>query len=89
MLLLIIACLAGIYLGASYRITILIPVTIATCLACVAAAFINDQSLPATLISIAISTVSLQGGYMLGLTSRDALNQVFVALANYSRNEFR
>jgi hypothetical protein len=89
MMLSIIACIAGLYLGLAHRIAILIPVTIATGLVCSTAAFVDGQSVSAMMISIVISTISLQCGYMLGLTSRDVLGQFLAALANFSRKEFR
>jgi hypothetical protein len=89
MMLSIVVCMAGLYLGLSYRIAILIPVTIGTGVLCSWAAYIDGQSASAMTISIVIPTISLQCGYMLGLTSRDVLGQFLVALANFSRKEFR
>jgi predicted neutral ceramidase superfamily lipid hydrolase len=85
MMLPIVACLVGIYFGLADRITILIPVAVIGALICSCAAFASGQSASAMLIPM----VSLQGGYMLGLTSRDFLGQFFAALANFSRKEFR
>jgi hypothetical protein len=88
MMLWIIACLAGLYLGLTYRIAVLIPATIATGMVCCSAGYIDGQSVSTTMISITISTISLQCGYMLGLTSHPVLGDFLTALANFSRKEF-
>ena len=89
MMLPIVACLAGIYFGLADRIAILIPAAVIGALVCSCVALIGGQSASAMLFSMVIPLVSLQGGYMLGLTGRDFVGQFLAALANFSRKEVR
>ena len=76
MALLIASCLAGIYFGLNYSFQVLIPLTLAAAIVCSITALLNGQTVPASLFSIVIPAFGLQGGYMIGLTSRDLLGQV-------------
>lgn len=75
MVLLIVACLAGIFFGLYYNFLVLIPLTLAAAITCSAAAALHGQAISASLLAIIIPAVGLQGGYMIGLTSRDLLSQ--------------
>jgi len=75
MVLLIVACLAGIFFGLYYNFLVLIPLTLAAAIACGAAAALHGQAISASLLAIVIPAVGLQGGYMIGLTGRDLLSQ--------------
>ena len=81
MVLLIVAGLAGIFFGLYYKFLVLVPLTLAAALTCGAVAVVHGQNITATLFVIVIPVVGLQGGYMIGLTSRDLLSQ-FVARLN-------
>jgi formate/nitrite transporter FocA (FNT family) len=89
MLMLTIACLAGIFLGLKYNFLVLIPVTIVTGSICWASSLMSGVTLSATLIDVIIPGASLQAGYMLGLTSRDFVNQVWSTVVSSSGNEYR
>jgi hypothetical protein len=89
MILLIVACFAGIFLGLKYNFLVLVPVTIAAGSICGASALMNDLSVSTTLVHIIIPGVGLQAGYMLGLTSRDLVNQIWSAVAGLSGNQYR
>jgi len=78
MVLLIVACLAGIFFGLYYKFLVLVPLTLAAAVTCGASAVLHGQNMSAALFVIVIPAVGLQGGYMIGLTSRDLLGQ-FVA----------
>jgi hypothetical protein len=73
MVLLIVSCMAGIFSGLYYKFQVLIPLTVAAAIACSGAALLNGQTIPASLFSVVLPAVGLQGGYMIGLTSRDLL----------------
>jgi len=89
MLLLIVACLAGIFLGLKYNFLILIPVTIVAGSICWASSLLNGGTVSATLIEVVIPGAGLQAGYMLGLTSREFVNQIWSTVVSLSGNEYR
>jgi hypothetical protein len=77
-MLLILASVAGILLGLHLRVIFLLPVTLAG-----AAAYTMisaDQNPGAIIVAIVVSSVCLQAGYMIGLTSRELVAQIFVRL---------
>jgi hypothetical protein len=74
MVLLIVACLAGIFFGLYYNFLVLIPLTLAAAVTYSAVAVLHGQTISAALLGIVIPAVGLQGGYMIGLTSRDLLS---------------
>lgn len=76
MVLLIVSCGTGIFFGLYFNFQVLIPLTLAAAIACSSAALLNGQTVPASLFSIVLPAVGLQGGYMIGLTSRDLLGYV-------------
>jgi hypothetical protein len=77
-MLLVLACIAGILLGLCFRVTILLPVTLAGAATyAIASAGQNPGSI---ILTIVISSVSLQAGYMIGLTSRDLFAQILARL---------
>lgn len=75
MTLLIVASLAGIFFGLYYKFLVLVPITLAAAIASSFAALWDGHSVWSALFSIVLSAVGLQGGYMIGLTSRDLLGQ--------------
>jgi hypothetical protein len=80
MLLLIVACLAGIFFGFFYNFLVLIPLSLAGAMTCGTAAVLNGQTISAALIAIVVPAVGLQGGYMIGLTSRELFSQLVARL---------
>lgn len=75
MVLLTIACLAGIYFGLYYNVLGLVPLTLAAVLTCSAASAWQGQTIPAALLATVLPAIGLQGGYMIGLTGRDLFGQ--------------
>jgi hypothetical protein len=71
--LLIALCLAGVFFGVYCRFLVLVPLTLATAIACGTFAAWHGQTIFDTLLTILTFAVALQGGYMIGLTSREFL----------------
>lgn|GEM_PF-2444835 len=76
MTLLIVAALAGVFFGLYYKFLVLIPITLAAAIASSAAALWAGHSAWSALLAIMLPAIGLQGGYMIGLTSRDFLGQI-------------
>lgn len=74
----ILACIAGILLGLYFRAIILLPATLAGGAAYTITA--ASQNPGAIILAIVISSVCLQVGYMIGLTSRDLFSQILARL---------
>jgi hypothetical protein len=74
-MLIILACLTGVLLGLTFNVFVLFPVTIAGVLAYL---FLSQGQGLGT--AILIPAISLQAGYMIGLTSRDAFGQILAGL---------
>jgi hypothetical protein len=89
MTLLIVTCFAGIFLGLKYNFLVLVPVTIVAGSIFGVSALMNDLSVSTTFLHIVIPGVGLQAGYMLGLTSRDLVNQIWAAVAGLRGNQYR
>ena len=77
-MLLILACIAGIMLGLYFRVVFLIPVTLAGAYAFTM--IFAGQNPRTIIVAIVFSSVSLQVGYMIGLTSRELFSQILVRL---------
>jgi hypothetical protein len=73
--LLILSLSVGILIGLKHQILIVIPVTLGMALTCFVIGLFDGQSGYAIFLAVACATVSLQGGYMIGLTSRDLVGQ--------------
>jgi hypothetical protein len=71
----ILCCLAGIWLGANFGVLILIPLIACGTLSLAVYALSLALYLHDIIISGGIPLVALQGGYMIGLTSRDMITQ--------------
>jgi hypothetical protein len=89
MMFLIAACFAGVFLGLKYDFLVVIPVTIVVASVYFASSLTNGLSISTTLMNIVIPSISLQAGYMLGLTSRELVNQVWATIVSSSGNEYR
>jgi hypothetical protein len=86
MVLLIVASVAGIFLGLHYNLLVLVPLTLAAALVFSAAAQWHGQTVSAALFAVIIPAIGLQGGYMIGLTSRDVLSQ-FLSRLNAAQSK--
>lgn len=75
MTLLIVASLAGVFFGLYYKFFVLVPITFAAAIASSTAALWDGHSAWSALSAVVLSTVGLQGGYMIGLTGREFLGQ--------------
>lgn len=75
MIVLIVACSAGIYLGLYYSFLVLVPLTLTAMLTSGAVSAWQDQPMSGALLAILIPAIGIQGGYMIGLTGRDLLGQ--------------
>ena len=80
MVALIVAWLAGVYFGLSYRCLVLVPLTLAAMLTSSAIWAWQDHPSSSALLAIVIPAIGLQGGYMIGLTGRDHLGQLISRL---------
>jgi hypothetical protein len=65
--------LVGVFLGVYCHYLILVPLTLATVIAYGIFAAWHGQALSDTMLTIVTLAVALQGGYMIGLTSREFL----------------
>ncbi|WOH53695.1 hypothetical protein [Bradyrhizobium sp. sBnM-33] len=74
------ACLIGVFSGLYYKFLITIPLTLVAVIACAASAAWHGQTVSAAFLNTVMMTVALQGGYMIGLTSRDLLSQILSRL---------
>ena len=71
----IFSCLAGIWLGANFGVLVLLPLVACGTLSLAVYAFSLELSLQEIVVSGGIPLLGLQGGYMIGLTSRDMIAQ--------------
>jgi hypothetical protein len=86
MVLLIVASAAGIFLGLYYHLLVLVPVTMAAAVVFSAVALWHGETVSTALVAIVIPAIGLQGGYMIGLTSRDVLSQ-FLSRLNAAQSK--
>jgi hypothetical protein len=78
-MLIVLACLAGVLLGLTFNVVVLLPVTAAGALAY---AFLSHgEGVGSIAAAIPVPAVSLQAGYMIGLTGRDMLAQLLAWLS--------
>ena len=70
------ACLVGILLGLYYKFVVLIPLTLLATIACAVSAALQGQTVAGAIFTMLVDVFALQGGYMIGLTSRDLLSQI-------------
>jgi len=71
--LLIALCLVGIVFGVYCHFLVLVPATLATAIAYSIFAAWHGHTIFETLMTILTLAVALQGGYMVGLTSREMM----------------
>jgi hypothetical protein len=75
-MLLSIASLVGIFFGLYYTVFALLPVTLVTTFACWASAMANREPISSASLEGLVAAIGLQGGFMIGLTGRDVLEQL-------------
>ena len=85
-MLLITAAGAGIFFGLYYNFLVLIPITLAATMVCCASAVLGGSSAASALLAMIVPAVGLQGGYMVGLTSRDLVGQILARLNRAQSN---
>jgi hypothetical protein len=76
----LLVCLAGIFLGLRFKALILLPVSTIGSAAFIFADLSSDVSTYACIGDLLLALISLQGGYMLGLTGRDAYGNILTRL---------
>jgi hypothetical protein len=77
MFILIIACSIGILIGLHYGVLAVVPATLLVLAVSSLSAAIHGNSFSGIFSSALIAIFSVQGGYMIGLTARGLLGQLF------------
>jgi hypothetical protein len=75
MILLTVTCLIGILIGLHFNVLAVVPSTLAVVLVSCADATANAGGFLAVVLTALLSGIGVQGGYMIGLTSRSLLGQ--------------
>lgn len=70
---LILALLSGIFFGIYYNVLVVAPATLTLAVTCCVVAFFDTENAVSSASLIMVCSVAVQGGYMIGLTSRDIL----------------
>lgn len=73
-MLIILACAAGVWLGLNFTVLVLVPGFVAA--AAIEFMFFGHQSASQTLLDLLAIGLSLQCGFMIGLTGRDLFVQL-------------
>jgi hypothetical protein len=81
----IIASLVGILVGVCFHFLALVPLTIGAIIYCYLGTLWDGQSVAASLLPVIVPVIGLQGGYMIGLTGRDPVQQVLARFGGQSR----
>ena len=76
----LIACCAGIYLGLHFNILVLLPFSILGAGAFIFSSWLSGQSLFDSAAVLLVPLISVQAGFMLGLTARETYGQVLARL---------
>ena len=77
-MLIVLAALVGVFIGLNFKAVILIPVFLFGAVAYSALSI--EHGFGANALAIVVAAVSVQGGYMIGLTGRDLFSQMLVRL---------
>jgi hypothetical protein len=75
-MLLLLACLAGIFLGLHLNVLILLPVSLAGTAIFIFGNLSSGVSFYANIGDLLFPLISVQAGYMLGLTGRDTYGHI-------------
>jgi hypothetical protein len=78
---LIVAGFVGIFLGLHQPVLVLIPVTLGAAMICSLTAILDGQGVLSSLSAVVIPAVALQGGYMIGMTGRDPIQQILARIS--------
>jgi hypothetical protein len=73
------ACAAGIYLGLHFNILVLFPFSVLGAGAYIFSSWASGQSFDSTGVLL-VPLISVQAGYMLGLTAREVFGQLLTRL---------
>ena len=73
-MLIALTCIAGIVLGLTFNVLVLVPATVVGALAY--GILVQNQTLSSIATAVLVLAVSLQAGYMIGLTGREMLAQL-------------
>ena len=76
----LLACAVGVYLGLHFNILVLVPFSLLGAGAYVASSLASGQNLFESLAFVLFPIISLQAGYMLGLTARETYGQLLARL---------
>jgi hypothetical protein len=76
----LLACCAGLYLGLHFNILVLLPFTVLGAGAFIFSSWTSFQSLFDSASILLFPIISVQAGYMLGLTARETYGQVLARL---------
>jgi hypothetical protein len=68
--------LSGIFFGIYFNVLVLIPATLALAATCSVVAWLGGESALSLASLITLPWIGLQGGYVIGLTSRDLLTPI-------------
>jgi hypothetical protein len=79
-MLLLTACGAGIYLGLHFNIFVLLPFSILGAGAYIFSSWSSEQSLFESAGVLLVLLISVQAGFMLGLTARETYGQLLARL---------
>lgn len=73
-MLIVLASLAGMIVGLNFKVVVLLPLVLIG--AAAYATLAMEQGLGATILAMIVAAISIQGGYIIGLTGRDLFIQV-------------
>jgi hypothetical protein len=76
----LLACCAGLYLGLHFNILVLLPFTVLGAGAFIFSSWTSGQGLFDSAGILLFPIISVQAGYMLGLTARETYGQVLARL---------
>jgi len=85
-MLLLLACGAGIYLGLNFNILALLPVSLLGLGTYIFASLTSEYGSSDSLQLVLLPFISMQAGYMIGLTGRDAYARVLARLGSAQSN---
>ena len=80
MMLPVLACGAGVYLGLYFNLLALLPFSVLATGAYILSAWQSGQSFLPSVWNLLFPIIAIQAGYMLGLTARDAYRQILQRL---------
>ena len=77
MVYLVLVCTVGALIGLYWKVFALLPIAAILAVASSAFSILGGESALSVLTSTVIALVALQGGYMIGLTSRELIEHLF------------